>query len=1384
MLTHFNSAATLATVHTNFAILQICNEKFDSVSRVPHISVNCGHSICSKCIPQVTHCGESDSRDDHDDGSSSSSSSSGNGAPSHCPICNRAFGEFVKNFDAIDALEVAESARSQSQVPSVRSETLRAKASDFKQVAGVDLVIERSRLLFSRDPASELGAGASGVVYVGRLDGTLVAIKSVRSTSDSWTTAERLRRELKLASRLKHPYIVEFRGAAWDDEMRQGTPRNVLLVSELMAGGNLRTALDATQEKGLALESFLQVALQIANGLVYLHDEGLAHRDIKSANILLNEPLIPHTNRLPAGAKSKIADFGLSKYIDKVTGGGTVVQSIMEPGRLEATYAYLAPEAFGGDKTNVIRPDDEEDPRFNDMAKKRDIYAFGILLWEMLTGRIPWAGSSLPDVYVRVCVRGDRPAPGLDNTPVPKHVRRLIEKCWSQSPHKRPSASSIVSKLEKITKKLMDASHSASASASASAAITHVTAGETTAPTPMINQPASYYTARTSSQHQQAHNVQSTLSNGPGNFFQSGKNLSAPSKVQEEVENTAPHQDDVMSDSHQLKISRSHSAANPMRDGSHTFEQDYYRVHPSTSNISNISKAKKSGRSIGINGDDRVLPPSTNLPQAGASYKITAREATAAAIAERRRDGRGAAKNRIIRETSSPALGGPNEGRVMRRDISHQNKVFQYDSDEEMKNFDPDQAYADEVYAAVQEQQSHSQTMNYAKSQVAAVPKVSRSPSAGMAPPRRAPTPVRRAPSPVVRSTTPSQHIHRAISANNLREDLSTGNTHASLPRHVSSQLRETSESEAARRKMNRNTSGRRFERSSSHGPPVAHEKGPFEPRSSQVGEDTMRSGGRNFIRRMHTNDPRPSRNSAKSLVPRSMSVSSQDELKKASTNMDDNNPEVTVMTIGAPPKEDFKGLVSGWSKEELLRNLAKRAHPMRLAGLAHAGLSSSKHNTDEEVLRNACAILHRLTVPSGGGESNDVYAIPAKEQLNIRRFLKNNGGVQALLKALQPPRSRHATTLSYAMLALGNLTAWDLDAHKQFREADGVALVAKVMRTHSKNMGVYEKGCYALACVAAAYSSKMKSVFRRCGAVDVVVSALSCVKQKNVTHDAVTKQACAALGAMCAGCPENAAHAAKSGAITYLIIAFETFRKSSRTETGKRSEMRLVCKAFMDIMCFPENRRVAGAQGGTNLIIRAVRIFRLDADFVEKVLQTLGEFCMVQETAQQVVKISGIDDIVAAMVRFRNLASIQREGGKVLTLLVNSCGDEARRLMLHASGGERLVLALEKFGCGPDANGAVSVELCKALTALCQVESAMDGDVLGKRLRKLKCDKVIKNTILSHKDNQNVQDRGKEALRQVSSLRSSGNFWSRLLSGNGTFIRRGRSGGTNMSVT
>ncbi|KAI0565916.1 Serine/threonine protein kinase [Gracilaria domingensis] len=424
-----------------------CDAAFDADRHLPMVSVVCGHSLCKACASRDAPPTTPSPRDDTASLSSTSTASDDEeeeppSAP-RCPVCNAALAGFVKNFEAVAALQLAASPP-ENQPP----------APDLSAVVHRDLVIRRAHIHFTRSPVNEVGRGASAVVYRGVYASHPVAVKCIRTMSESFATEDRLRRELRNASRLQSPYIVQFRGAAWDQEAGPGSPRNILLVTELMQGGNLRENLSRLQPHGgLPVTSFVRIAMHIARGILYLHDEGLAHRDIKSANILLTEQISQQTRAFSPSVCAKIADFGLSKYIDKATGGGTVMQSIMEPGRLEATYSYLAPEAFGGDKSNVMRRGDDEDadePRYDEMAKKRDIYALGVLFWEMLTGNIPWAGVSLPDVYVRVCVRSDRPGPALDETVVSKTVRRLVERCWSQNPHKRPSAKSIVAKLEKL----------------------------------------------------------------------------------------------------------------------------------------------------------------------------------------------------------------------------------------------------------------------------------------------------------------------------------------------------------------------------------------------------------------------------------------------------------------------------------------------------------------------------------------------------------------------------------------------------------------------------------------------------------------------------------------------------------------------------------------------------------------------------------------------------------------------------------------------------------------------------------------------------------------------------------------------------------------------
>jgi hypothetical protein len=452
---------------------------------------------------------------------------------------------------------------------------------------------------------------------------------------------------------------------------------------------------------------------------------------------------------------------------------------------------------------------------------------------------------------------------------------------------------------------------------------------------------------------------------------------------------------------------------------------------------------------------------------------------------------------------------------------------------------------------------------------------------------------------------------------------------------------------------------------------------------------------------------------------------------------------------------------VDGMTTADVLSALSQRSSPPRLASLALAALDSPTHNSDEEVLRNAAAMLHRLTVPSGygGPENKDVTA---EEQLSVRRFLKSNGGVRGLLRILQSHGTRHPTTLSYALLAMGNLTAWDLDAHKQFREAGGVVCVAECMRYHRGNAGVQEKACYAIACAAASYSPKTKPMFKDSGCVDMVVEALS-VSRKQMSLDAVTKQSCAALSAMCSGCPENAVYAASSGAVTFLVEAFDTFREASRVDGAKRNEMHLVGTAFMNLMCHPDNRRRHGGHGGTALMLRAMRIFRLDAHFIDMCLATLAEFCAHRANAMHAVQMNGVDDVIAAMVRFKTSVPVQLNGARTLSALVRAAGDAARRRIVQASGAEAIVFALERFGTSAGAHAPVAVEACRAIAVLCEMENLAEGEILSKRLRKIRVERAVKQAIHAHRGNQQVQEKGREALKSLGSLKSSNGWFSKL---------------------
>ena len=202
-----------------------------------------------------------------------------------------------------------------------------------------------------------IGEGASGVVYqvVNSVSGRLEAMKIlVESFNRDLEQAQRFLREIQLQAKLNHPNIAQVRTA-----FCEGT--TIVLVMELVDGESLSEVL---RRGPLSAAGAIRVAEQILNALIMAHHHGVVHRDVKPANILVDR----------SGAV-KLTDFGLAKQCGEPgqTGQGMAV----------GTVFYMAPEQVRGLAATDWRA---------------DLYAVGIVLYEMLTGRKPFNGSDQFDI--------------------------------------------------------------------------------------------------------------------------------------------------------------------------------------------------------------------------------------------------------------------------------------------------------------------------------------------------------------------------------------------------------------------------------------------------------------------------------------------------------------------------------------------------------------------------------------------------------------------------------------------------------------------------------------------------------------------------------------------------------------------------------------------------------------------------------------------------------------------------------------------------------------------------------------------------------------------------------------------------------------------------
>lgn len=248
-----------------------------------------------------------------------------------------------------------------------------------------------------------IGAGGMGEVYRARDNklGRGVAIKVLpESFAHDAERMARFEREAQVLASLNHPHIATIHGLEESNGVRA-------LVMELVEGPTLAERIGG---RPIPLDEALPIARQIAEGLEYAHERGIIHRDLKPANV-----------KLTADGKVKILDFGLAKALETPAPHGnpsispTLTLEGTRAGVILGTAAYMAPEQARGAVVD----------------KRADIWAFGVVFYEMLTGKQPFAGPTVSDTLAAVL----KSEPDL--TQFSPQVRRLLRLCLEKDPRIR-----------------------------------------------------------------------------------------------------------------------------------------------------------------------------------------------------------------------------------------------------------------------------------------------------------------------------------------------------------------------------------------------------------------------------------------------------------------------------------------------------------------------------------------------------------------------------------------------------------------------------------------------------------------------------------------------------------------------------------------------------------------------------------------------------------------------------------------------------------------------------------------------------------------------------------------------------------------------------------
>ncbi len=242
----------------------------------------------------------------------------------------------------------------------------------------------------------KIGEGGMGVVYKAedtKLERT-VALKFLLLTSIGAEEKKRFKREAKAAAALNHPNITTiYNIEEVDDE--------TFIVMEFIKGKELRDIVGAHRDAPMPIDDVLNYANQIAEGIQAAHEKDVTHRDIKSANIMITDK-----------GQVKIMDFGLAK----VRGGA----QLTEEHSIIGTAAYMSPEQARGERVD----------------HRTDIWSMAVVLYEMITGELPFKGDYQQAVLYSIVHEDPEPITGMRND-VPMELERIVGKAITKSPEER-----------------------------------------------------------------------------------------------------------------------------------------------------------------------------------------------------------------------------------------------------------------------------------------------------------------------------------------------------------------------------------------------------------------------------------------------------------------------------------------------------------------------------------------------------------------------------------------------------------------------------------------------------------------------------------------------------------------------------------------------------------------------------------------------------------------------------------------------------------------------------------------------------------------------------------------------------------------------------------